>query len=289
MLGGAAAPRGTPLFNSDRSALLTRKIRVGHECVHSEISGIAIKRGSGGARPRTPRQGVHRPAKANSGRSSLSANHVGVLRGLMSAYSQNDVAGTMQRRFLPSHPRQCRPVQVADVRDRLAAELRRSRHAPSAPWQARARHLLHCERRRELWRCRQGSAAAHQATPDSRLRRRANAAGGCAGRRASCSGPWARRPHEPPEIAPAAPRAFPGTMERVRAALDASAERMLAPENVPRILIESLDSVGVLERTLTPRAAAGDVEALKLVAQCRRQRERTAKLILERAPTSNPV
>ena len=68
-----------------------------------------------------------------------------------------------------------------------------------------------------------------------------------------------------------------------------SAERMLAPENVPRILIESLDSVGVLERTLTPRAAAGDVEALKLVAQCRRQREGTAKLILERAPTSNPV
>src|SRR5271170_5324551 len=57
--------------------------------------------------PRTPRQGVHRPAKANSGRSSLSANHIGVLRGLVSAYSQNDVAGTTQRRFLPSHPRQC--------------------------------------------------------------------------------------------------------------------------------------------------------------------------------------
>ena len=37
-LGGAAAPRGTPLYNSDRSALLTRKIRVGHECVHSKFA-----------------------------------------------------------------------------------------------------------------------------------------------------------------------------------------------------------------------------------------------------------
>ena len=55
--------------------------------------------------PRAPRQGVHRPAKANRCRSSLSANHVGVL--LVSAYSQNDVAGTTQRRFLPNHPRQC--------------------------------------------------------------------------------------------------------------------------------------------------------------------------------------
>ena len=36
--------------------------------------------------PRTPRQRVHNPAKANSGRSSLSANHVGVLRGVVGAY-----------------------------------------------------------------------------------------------------------------------------------------------------------------------------------------------------------
>ena len=57
--------------------------------------------------PRTPRQGVQRPAKANSGRSSLKANHFGVLRGFVSAYSQNDVAGTMQRFCLPSPPRQC--------------------------------------------------------------------------------------------------------------------------------------------------------------------------------------
>src|ERR1700722_5321936 len=57
--------------------------------------------------PRTPRQGVHRPAKANSGRSSLSANHVGVFRGVVGAYSQNDVAGTRQRFLAESQPRQC--------------------------------------------------------------------------------------------------------------------------------------------------------------------------------------
>jgi hypothetical protein len=57
--------------------------------------------------PLTPRQGVHRPANANKGRSSLSANHFGVLRGLVSAYSQKEVAGTMQRFCLPSQPRQC--------------------------------------------------------------------------------------------------------------------------------------------------------------------------------------
>ena len=37
------------------------------------------------------------PAKANSGLSSARANQVGVLRGFVSAYSQKDVAGTMQR------------------------------------------------------------------------------------------------------------------------------------------------------------------------------------------------
>src|SRR5271166_844817 len=57
--------------------------------------------------PLTPRQGVHRPAKAKSGLSSARANQVGVLRGFVSAYSQNDVAGTMQRLPLPSHLRQC--------------------------------------------------------------------------------------------------------------------------------------------------------------------------------------
>ena len=57
--------------------------------------------------PRTPRHLVQRPAKANSGRSSLSANHVGVLRDFVSAYSQNDVAGTRQRFLAESHPCQC--------------------------------------------------------------------------------------------------------------------------------------------------------------------------------------
>ena len=57
--------------------------------------------------PRTPRQGVHNPAKANSGRSALRANQVGVLRGVVGAYSQNDVAGTRQRFLAESQPRQC--------------------------------------------------------------------------------------------------------------------------------------------------------------------------------------
>jgi hypothetical protein len=57
--------------------------------------------------PRTPRQEAHRPAKANRGLGSARANQMGVLRGLVSAYSQNDVAGTMQRFCGPSHPRQC--------------------------------------------------------------------------------------------------------------------------------------------------------------------------------------
>src|SRR5271157_5179202 len=52
--------------------------------------------------PRTPRQGVHRPAKAKSGLSTLSANHMGVLRGFVSAYSQNEVAGTRHRLRLPT-------------------------------------------------------------------------------------------------------------------------------------------------------------------------------------------
>jgi hypothetical protein len=54
---------------------------------------------------RTPRQGVQRPVKANKGRSWPRANHFGVLRGLVSAYSQNEVAGTMQRFCWPSHSR----------------------------------------------------------------------------------------------------------------------------------------------------------------------------------------
>src|SRR5208283_5912815 len=36
--------------------------------------------------PLTPRQGVHRPAKAKSGLSSARANQMGILRGFVSAY-----------------------------------------------------------------------------------------------------------------------------------------------------------------------------------------------------------
>ena len=81
--------------------------------------------------PRTPRQGVHRPAKAKSGLSSARANHIGVLCGFVSLYSQNDVACTLQRLPLPSHLRQCGALHVPDVGHRLAAKLRRARHAPT--------------------------------------------------------------------------------------------------------------------------------------------------------------
>ena len=42
---------------------------------------------------------VQIPAKASSGRLSSPANHVGVLRGFVSAYSQKLVNGTRQRFF----------------------------------------------------------------------------------------------------------------------------------------------------------------------------------------------
>src|SRR5208337_214945 len=57
--------------------------------------------------PLAPRQGVQRPGKAKSGLSSPRANQTGVLRGLVSAYSQKDVTGTTHRLPLPSHRRQC--------------------------------------------------------------------------------------------------------------------------------------------------------------------------------------
>ena len=81
--------------------------------------------------PRTPRREARRLAKAKRGLSSARANQVGVLRGLVSAYSQNDVAGTMQRFRLPSHPRQCGLFDVANVGYGRATVLRRSRHAPA--------------------------------------------------------------------------------------------------------------------------------------------------------------
>jgi hypothetical protein len=69
-------------------------------------------------------------AKAKSGPSSLNANHVGVLRGFVLAYSQNEVSGTMQRFRLLSHPRHW-GAPVADVRNRLAAILRSTKHHPA--------------------------------------------------------------------------------------------------------------------------------------------------------------
>jgi hypothetical protein len=70
--------------------------------------GVGVGREEGAFfEPRVPCQDVQIPAKPNRGRSSDSANQVGVLRGFVSAYSQNEVAGTMQRLLLPSQPRQC--------------------------------------------------------------------------------------------------------------------------------------------------------------------------------------
>ena len=63
--------------------------------------------------PCTPRHGVHRAANANSGRSASSAKHFGVLRGFVSAYSQNDVAGTTQRLGGTSHLAPVRAPAVA--------------------------------------------------------------------------------------------------------------------------------------------------------------------------------
>ncbi len=81
--------------------------------------------------PLTPCQDAHRPAKANRGLSSERANHMGVLRGFVSAYSQNDVAGTRQRFRLAEPSLPVRAGEVADVRYRRAAVPRRPGHAPA--------------------------------------------------------------------------------------------------------------------------------------------------------------
>src|SRR4030088_383274 len=57
--------------------------------------------------PRVPVHMVHTPAKNASGRLSSSANQVGVFLGFVSAYSQNEVHGTMHRSSGLSHRRQC--------------------------------------------------------------------------------------------------------------------------------------------------------------------------------------
>jgi hypothetical protein len=52
------------------------------------------------------------------------------------------------------------------------------------------------------------------------------------------------------------------------------------------MLIESFDTLGVIEPTYASR---GGPEARAIVKQARRQRTRTAKLILERTPVTRPM
>jgi hypothetical protein len=72
---------------------------------------------------------------------SFRANRMGILRGLVSAYSQNDVAGTMQRFPRPSHPRQCGlPACPSALRQaRARRQCRCGRSAPSG--QGRCREI----------------------------------------------------------------------------------------------------------------------------------------------------
>ena len=69
-------------------------------CSSSTLSGFSF------LVPLTPVQGRQMPAKANNGRSSSRANHTGVLRGFVSAYSLNDDTGTRQRNSGLSQGRQ---------------------------------------------------------------------------------------------------------------------------------------------------------------------------------------
>src|SRR5687768_5649795 len=55
---------------------------------------------------RVPVQGRQMPANTNNGRLSSRANHTGVFFGLVSAYSENEVAGTTPRHSGLSQPRQ---------------------------------------------------------------------------------------------------------------------------------------------------------------------------------------
>jgi len=57
--------------------------------------------------PPVPRHAVHTPANTAKGRLWSKANHVGVFRGFVSAYSQNDVHGTTHRYCGASQRRQC--------------------------------------------------------------------------------------------------------------------------------------------------------------------------------------
>jgi hypothetical protein len=95
---------------------------------------------------------------------------------------------------------------------------------------------------------------------------------------------------------------FDGDQERERQICDLRVKGKTEAEVCAMLGVTIADIHQALDRAaaaaMTPQArvrgiyldaAAGDVEALKLVAQCRRQRARTAKLILQRAPTSRPM
>ena len=92
---------------------------------------------------------VQTPANANRGRSSPSANQIGVLRGFVSAYSQNDVAGDVAALLAKPTP-PMRALDVADVGDWRAAELRRSRHSPARHEKLALPIGPHAHDRREL-------------------------------------------------------------------------------------------------------------------------------------------
>jgi hypothetical protein len=70
------------------------------------------------------------------------------------------------------------------------------------------------------------------------------------------------------------------TIAQVRAALDQHARRILAPHAVLRAMIEGVERLGVIERT------SGDA---RIGERARRQRERHARLILQRTPTRQPM
>ena len=124
-----AKDRPPPASQNDRHSLRMNRSDDGVRFRGQEAEKLLLALNRPLFGPRTPRQRVHRPAKANSGRSSLSANHMGVLRGLASAYSQNDVAGTTQRLACSSHRRQCglptlRMFVIAAARRSLGAGAR---------------------------------------------------------------------------------------------------------------------------------------------------------------------
>jgi hypothetical protein len=88
-------------------------------------------------------QPAHSSGLAHRARTSIGPRRrraVGFVRGFVSAYSQNEVAGTTQRFRLPSHPRHCGLLTLRMFVSGWPPYLSRSRHPP-------ARHDLHQYRR----------------------------------------------------------------------------------------------------------------------------------------------